>query len=44
MVRRTVVGTSATVASNNQMRPLRTEIHVSEFRSNIASENRHHQT
>ena len=44
MARRTVKGTSAAVATNSQTRPLRTAIHISEFRSHTASENSHHRT
>ena len=42
--RHTVEGTSATVASKSQIRPFRTEIHVSEFGSTTASGNCHHRT
>ena len=44
MVRRTAEGITATAASTNQMRPLRTEIHINEFGSITASGNFHHRT
>jgi len=44
IVRRTAGGTSAMVASKSQMRPLRTEIQISEFGSITASENCRHRT
>jgi hypothetical protein len=44
IARRAVGGTSATVASKSQIRPLRTVIHISEFASTTASGNCHHRT
>ena len=44
MARRTDEGTSAIVASNSQIRPLRIVIDVVKFKSITASENCHHRT
>jgi hypothetical protein len=43
IARRTVEGTSATVANKSQMRPYE-QSHINEFRSTTAGENRHHLT